>query len=113
MAKPDKNPKSVFSYFRISPECYGGKLIDNGGVNVLVVLCVIGGEVAKSPLAENHREILLVGDLLEFSSNKLSRKLGEILVLISDLRMIVKTEELQTSKMNSSLDCADKSFVLA
>ena len=88
MTKPDKNSKLVFSYFRKSPECYGRKLVDNGGVNVLVVLCVIGGEVAKSPLAENHREILLVGDLLEFSSNKLSRKLGEILVLISHLRMI-------------------------
>ena len=98
MAKPDKNPKLVFSYFRISPECYGGKLVDNGGVNVLVVLCVIGGEVAKSPLAKNHREIFLVGDLLEFSSNKFSRKLGEILVLISDLRMIVKNRRAPNLK---------------
>ena len=85
MAKPDKNPKSVFSYFRISPECYGRKLVVDGGVDVLVVFCVIGSEVAKSSLAKNHREILLVGDLLEFSSNKFSRKLGEILVSISYL----------------------------
>ena len=84
--------------FENKPECYGGKLVDNGGVNVLVVLCVIGDEVAKSPLAENHGEILLVGDLLEFSSNKLSRKLGEILVLISDLRMIVKNRRAPNLK---------------
>ena len=51
----------------------------------MIVFCVIGGEIAKSSLAENHREILLVGDLLKFSSNKLPCKLGGILVLISDL----------------------------
>ena len=87
VAKPDKNPKSVFSYFQISPECHSRKLVDNGRVNILIVVCVIGSEVAKSSLAENHREILLVGDLLEFSSNKFSRKLGEILVSISYLWM--------------------------
>ena len=44
----------------------------------MIVFRVIGSEVAKSSLAKNQREILLVGDLLQFGSNKLSRKLGEI-----------------------------------
>ena len=61
--------------FQVSPKSNRGKLVENGGVDSLVVFCVFGGEVAKSPLAKNHRKILLVGDLLKLSSDQFSGKL--------------------------------------
>ena len=59
----------------MSPESNGGKLVENGGVDILVVFCDFGGEVAKSPLAKNYRKPVLVGDPLKLSSDQFSGKL--------------------------------------
>ena len=60
----------------MSPESNGGKLVENGGVDILVIFRVEGGEVAKKPFAKNYGKILSEGDQLEFRSNQFSGKLG-------------------------------------
>ena len=80
-----------FNCYPISPESDCCKLVENGGINVLVVFCVFGDEVTKCLFAENNRKILLVGYLLEFSSNQFSGKLGEVFMTISDLSETKKT----------------------
>ena len=67
---------SLVNYIRRQPECDSGKLVENGGVNILIIGCLNGGKVAKSLLAKNNREELSVGYLLKLSSNQSPGKLG-------------------------------------
>ena len=60
----------------MSPESNGGKLVENGWVDIVVIFSVEGGEVAKKPLSKNYGKILSEGNQLEFSSNQFSGKLG-------------------------------------
>ena len=77
----------------MSPKCDCCKLIENGGINVLVIFCVFGDKVTECLFAENNWEILLVGYLLKFSSNQLSGKLGEVFMTICDFSETKETEE--------------------
>ena len=60
---------SLFSSIRRQPECDSGKLVENGGVDILIIGCLNAGKVAKSFLAKNNREELSVGYLLKLCSN--------------------------------------------
>ena len=77
VTKPDKEIVFVNSIQR-SPESNSCKLIENGGVNILVIRRVSLGKISKSLAAKNNRKELLVGYLLKLSSNQHSGKLGEM-----------------------------------
>ena len=76
VSKPD-NKFILVNYIRRQPECDSGKLVENGGVDILIIGCLNAGKVAKSLLAKNNREELSVGYLLKLSSNQSPGKLGE------------------------------------
>ena len=67
--------KYFLVFLSSSPESDRGKLVEDGGVDILVVFCDFGVEVAKSPLAKNYRKPVLVGDPLKLSSDQFSGKL--------------------------------------
>ena len=71
VSKPD-NKFILVNYIRRQPECDSGKLVENGGVDIVVIFRVESGKVAKEPLAKNYGKILLVGDQLEFGTNQFS-----------------------------------------
>ena len=67
------NLKQIMKDFsRVSPESKCGKLVEYGGVDIVVIFRVESAKVAKEPLAKNYGKILLVGDQLEFGTNQFS-----------------------------------------
>ena len=69
---------SLFSSIRRQPECNRGKLVENGGVNILIIGCLNVRKAAKSMLSKNNRKELSVGYLLKLSSNQHPGKLEEL-----------------------------------
>ena len=73
---------SLFSSIRRQPECDSGKLVENGGVDILIIGCLNVRKAAKSMLSKNNRKEFSVGYLLKLSSDQSSGKLGESFSLI-------------------------------
>ena len=84
VSKPD-NKFILVNYIRKQPECDSGKLVENGGVDVLIIGCLNTGKVAKSLLAKNNRKELSVGYLLKLSSDQSPGKLRESFSIWSEV----------------------------
>ena len=81
VSKPD-NQFILVNHIRRQPECDSGKLVENGGVDILIIGCLNVGKVAKSLLSKNNRKELSVGYLLKLSPDQSPGKLGESFSLI-------------------------------